>query len=719
GQEDVVVGTPTAGRTRREVEGLIGFFVNMLPLRVELSGEPSWRELLGRVREAALGAYAHQDLPFERLVEELASERSLIHTPFFQVTFALDRSTDPEALALGDLLVEPLGSGAGVSKFDLDLSFVDEAAALRGVLTCRAALFEPETIARMGTHLGRVLEALAAAPQARVSEVPLLSAAERAQLLGEGSAPPEPIPQGCVHELFAAQAARTPHAVALVHSGGTWSYTELDARADRLARALRREGVGPEQVVGIFLEHSLELVAALLGTLRAGGCCLLLDPEHPAARNAALLEDAGVQVVVAPGHLRERLPRAHTALRVLDPAQEGEGSGGGEEVPLPSWSVPESAAYVIYTSGSTGTPKGVRVSHAAAAAHLVAIGGTYGLSAGERVLAFAAQTFDPFLEQTLAPLLVGASVALRDPGVWTPAEFAERVGTLRITVADVPPAYLAQLVREGTVASELKRQLRLMIVGGEALPSVLVRAWEEVEGGPVRLLNAYGPTEAVVTATVQEIGAGRSTRWGASVPIGRAVSGRATYVLDPAGEPVPVGVPGELYVGGRVLAREYVGRAQQTSESFVPDPFSGEAGARLYRTGDRVRWLTDGTLEYLGRMDAQVKVRGVRIEPGEVEAALQVHRAVREAVAVVREDARGEKRLVAYVVPEAGTEVTRAELRAHLRERVPEHMVPSAFVLLERLPLNANGKVDRRALPVPERAVEEAYVGPRTEAEAI
>ncbi|HEX2092034.1 MAG TPA: amino acid adenylation domain-containing protein, partial [Longimicrobiaceae bacterium] len=715
GQDDVVVGTPIAGRTRPETEGLIGFFVNMLAMRTELAGDPTWAELLGRVRGAALEAYTHQELPFERLVEELGVERSLTHSPLFQATFDLDRSRSHEALGLGDLTAEPVGGGGAVSQFDLDLTLRDDGNALAGTLTYRAALFEAQTIARLAGHLEALLETMVADPGRRLSEVSLLRGAERARVLEASHAPPVEAPGRCVHELFQEQVRRTPEAVAVVCADGVLTYAGLEDRAERLARVLRREGVGPERVVGIFTENSVDTLTALLGTLKAGGCCLLLDPDHPAARNTSLLEDAGVGVVVAQPHVRGRLPQVCTVLRVVEPVQ---GSiDCRDDLPPPVRVAPENAAYIVYTSGSTGRPKGVLVSHGAAAIHFREIARAYPYLPADRVLVFAAQTFDPFLEQALAPLLVGASIVLRDPMVWPPSEFASRIGQLGVTVADVTPAYWTQLVCDRTVVAELKRSLRLMIVGGEALSPVGVRAWERGGEGQARLLNAYGPTETVVTATLYEASEGGGPEWGTSVPIGRPVSGRAAYVLDGRGEPVPVGVPGELYVGGAALARGYVGLAAQTAEKFLPDALGKEPGARLYRTGDRVRWRVDGELEFLGRIDAQVKVRGVRIEPGEIEAGLLGHAQVREAVVVVREDLAGDPRLVAYVVPAEGVEVSPSRLREHLRERLPEHMVPGAFVPLERLPLSASGKVDRRALPAPERTAASAYVAPRTATE--
>ncbi|MEW5928296.1 MAG: amino acid adenylation domain-containing protein, partial [Gemmatimonadota bacterium] len=712
----VVVGTPIAGRNRRETEGLIGFFVNTLALRARLAADPTWSGLLGQVREETLGAYDHQELPFERLVEELGVERSLAHTPVFQAMFTLNLfgGKRGEELELGELGLEPFGAGGSVAKFDLDLVFSDGGEALGGGLLYRRALFEAATVARMAGHLEALLQSMADDPDRRLAEVSLLSADERAQVLEAWNPAAVEVPQGSVYELFVEQAARTPDAVAIVSHGEALTYAGLERRAERLARLLRREGAGPERVVGIFVEHSADAVVALLATLRAGGCCLLLDPEHPRARVASLLEDAGVGLVVAQPHLRGRLPAGSAELRVVEP--DGEGAAGEEEPrPLPRVA-PESAAYLVYTSGSTGRPKGVLVPHTAAATHLREIGRAYGLTPADRVLVFAAQSFDPFLEQSLAPLLAGASVSLRDPVVWTPAEFAEQVGSRGVTVANVAPAYWAQLVRERPAVGALKQALRLMVVGGEALAPAAVRAWEEGGEGGARLLNAYGPTEAVVTATVYEATAGGGGSWGGSVPIGRAVGGHVAYVLDARGEPVPVGAPGELHLGGPALARGYLGRPDLTAERFVPHPFSGEEGARLYRTGDRARWLATGELEYLGRMDVQVKVRGIRIEPGEIEAVLLEHPGVGEAVVAVREDVPGDRRLAAYVVPREGAELSAAELRASLGERLPEYLVPSAFVVLEQLPLTPGGKVDRRALPRPQSTALEraqAYEAPR------
>ena len=718
GQEDVVVGTPIAGRTRRETEGLIGFFVNMLALRVDLSGDSTWTELLGRVREATLGAYDHQDLPFERLVDELSVERSLTHNPLFQTIFALDQAVGgDQRLHLGDLVLEPFGGGARFAKFELELTFAGAGEAVDGVILYRTALFEAETVARLAGHLEAVLEAMAAEPGRRLSQVSLLRGAERAQVLESWNATAADFPHACLHDLVSAQASRTPGAVAVVFEGQSLTYSELESRANRLAHHLRHLGIGPESRVGVCAERSPELVVALLGIFKAGGAYVPLDPAYPAERLAYMLEDSGVSVLLTQERLLERLP-AHSA-RVLRLDRDAALWEGLASEPPAVRVEPESLAYVIYTSGSTGRPKGVAVEHRAVAAHLTGFARDLEITPADRVLHFASFGFDVSIEQLFLPLLNGGALVLRGPDSWAPEEWAPRLREARVTVANLPPVYWQEVIA-ATSGTSLP-ELRLLLVGAEAMPSTAVRRWREAVESPARLLNAYGPTEAVITATtfaLPEVYANGHV--GAIVPIGAPLAGRAAYVLDRRGEPAPVGLPGELYLGGAQLARGYLGRAELTAERFVPDAFSAEAGARLYRTGDRVKWREDGKLEYLGRIDQQVKVRGFRIEPGEVEAALLGHRGVRETVVTAREDGPGGRRLVAYVVPPAGVEVAAAELREYLRERLPEHMVPGAIVTLERLPLNGNGKVDRRALPAPERAVEgEDYVAPRTGMEEV
>ncbi len=720
GQDDVLVGTPVAGRTRTELEGLIGFFANTLVLRADLSGGPSFRALLGRVREAALGAYAHQEVPFDRLVEALAPERSLLHTPLFQVMFALEEA-DGDGVRLGGVRAGPLAAAAAVARFDLELEMREEGGALAATLAFRAELFDAATAGRMLAHLGRLLEAVAADPERRPGEVELLDPAEREQLLAAGRSAAAPGADLCLHELFLRQAAATPDAPAVLHGAGTLTYAGLERRSAALAATLRGLGVGPEAPVGVCLGWSPELVAAALGVMRAGGVYLPLDPAYPAERLAHVLEDSGARVLLTREGLLERFGSFGGRVVALDapPPEHGDAVGAGalSRSPASALSHPSSLAYVVYTSGSTGRPKGVAVEHRAAVAHFLAFRDLAGLESSDRVVAFASPGFDVALDEIFPTLFAGAALVVAGAEPPSPAEFLPRLAELGVTVANLPPAYWRAASEEAAGRGGAPAGLRMVMVGGEAVPVEGVLRWREGAGSHVRLMNGYGPTETVVTATQWEIPAGFPDGFsGAVVPIGAPVGGRTAYVLDAAGGLAPAGVPGELHLGGPVLARGYLGRPEPTAERFVPDPFAAEPGARAYRTGDRARWLPGGTLEFLGRLDQQVKIRGFRIEPGEVEAALRRHPGVGDCAVAARDDAPGGRRLVAYVVGDAEADA----LRSHLRRSLPEYMVPGAFVALERLPLTPSGKLDRGALPAPEYGPGEAgYVAPRTPTEEV
>ncbi|HEX7239064.1 MAG TPA: amino acid adenylation domain-containing protein, partial [Longimicrobiaceae bacterium] len=714
GEEDVVFGATVSGREAgpRGMDAMVGLFINTLPVRLELRGEARVGQSLERLQAQQVEARRYDFSPFAQVQKwsEIPAGTPLLESVVvfenhpvwnevgggengFRVEGWEHRSQGHYALTLTVLPGERT-----VLRLEYDRQRIEAAAA-----------------ERMAGHLETVLEGLAADPARRLSEVPLLRNEERARVLESGRAPAAALPGACIPELFTEQAARTPDAPAVVSAEGMLSFAGLERASGRIARRLRARGVGPETVVAVLMEHSPEVVAVLLGVLRAGGVYLPLDPGAPAGRLGHMLRDARAALVLAQPGLEARLPSGAAAVLPLEPSWTN--PGGEDAAPLPSLS-PDNAAYLIYTSGSTGTPKGVVVPHGAAASHLRHVARAYGHTPADRVLAFAALTFDQSIEDILAPLVVGASVAVREPAVWTPAELAERVHALGITQMNLSTAYWSQLAGDRPAASALKEHVQVIVAGGEALTAAAVRAWDAVPGGPVRLLNGYGPTETVVTATVFDVPPGHSAGWHAGVPIGRPVGGRAAYVLDAAGEPAPTGVPGELCIGGVEVARGYLGRPELTAAKFVPDAFGEEPGGRLYRTGDRVRWLESGDLEFLGRTDQQVKVRGFRIEPGEVEAALLADARVREAAVVVREDAPGERRLVAYVAAAGAGELPVPELRAALRGRLPEYMVPSAFVVLDWLPLNAHGKVDRRALPAPEAGSSGGeHVAPRTAAE--
>jgi amino acid adenylation domain-containing protein len=700
GVDDVSVGSPIAGRTRLETEGLIGFFVNTLVLRTDLSGDPSFRGLLARVRETMLGAYQHQDLPFEKLVEELRPERSLGHTPLFQVLFTLQNNPQ-EALRLGPLAAEGASGGGVAAQFDLSLTVADDGEALAGALAYRAELFEGATIERMLERFRALLDAVAADPGRRLSEIGLLDEAGRARLAAwNDTARPLP-PERRIHRLFEAQAARTPAAAALVFGGETVSYAALERRSNRLAHALRRRGVGPEVRVGVCLERTPELLVAILATLKAGGAYVPLDPAHPAERLRWMLDDAGVRVLVTAGE-RGSVPGFAGARLRLD-ADAADIAREPSDAPE-SGAVPGNLAYVIYTSGSTGRPKGVQVEHRTATALLHWLGEH--VRPGERasVLASTSASFDVSVAELFDTLCRGGKLVLVENAL----ELARVARGEGVRSAYMVPSAAAELLRAGAIPPGITLNL-----AGEALPAALAQGLYAAGAG--RVANIYGPTEATVYAScvVVEPGAERVT-------IGRPIANARTYVLDAAFRPVPPGVAGELFLAGSGVARGYLGRPALTAARFAPDPFAPEPGARMYRTGDRARWTEEGEVEYLGRIDQQVKVRGFRIEPGEVEAVLEEHPAVAEALVMVREDRPGDRRLVAYVVAAAGAAddggAAAAGVQRLLRERLPAYMVPSAVVTLGAFPRTGSGKVDRGALPAPAAPRPDAarHVAPET-----
>jgi amino acid adenylation domain-containing protein len=680
--DDIPIGTALAGRTDDALDDLIGFFVNMLVLRTDVSGDPSFAELLRRVRDTDLAAFAHQDLPFDHVVEELVPERSLSRQPLFQV--ALDVQNVPVGgLRLPGLDVsgEPLAHG--VARYDLSLSLSerrDEKGApdgMYGTLTTSADLFDRTTAERIAGYLVRVLTVVAADADVPLSAVELLAPDEYTRIVTDWNDTAGPVARTLVPELFAAQAARTPEAVALVGADAELSYGELEERANRLARKLIAHGIGPESVVALVLERSPELVVAVLAVLKAGGAYLPIDPGQPVDRIRFLIENAGPLLVVD-------TPEFLTETDAYDPAPV---SDADRISPL----LPSHPAYVIYTSGSTGRPKGVVVTHEACA-DLSASHDWYGVHAGSRVAQFASVGFDMFCEEWLLALMRGAALVTVPEDRRLGAELARFLADRNVTHAALPPAVVA------TIPDGVLDPSFVLDVGGEACPPELVERWT-ADGRT--MFNAYGPTETTVDATVWRCRPGPEA--GAAVPIGRPVLNTRVYVLDAALRPVPMGVVGELYIAGTGLARGYLGMPGLTAERFPACPF-GPAGQRMYRTGDRAKWNADGQLVFAGRADDQVKIRGFRIEPGEVEAVLAAHHDVARTAVVVREDSPGERRLVGYVVP--GPDLDAEELpravRGFVAERLPSYMVPAAVVVLDALPLTVNGKLDRRALPAPD-----------------
>ncbi len=710
GQEDLVVGTPTANRGRAEIEGLIGFFVNTLALRLDLSGAPRAGELMERVRERALEAQHHQDIPFEQVVELAQPMRSLSHSPLFQVMFAWQNAPGGE-LVLPGVEVAAMGEGAeqASTQFDLSLSLGESGGRIVGGVQYATSLYERGTVDRYLGYLRRVLEAMAAGPQRRITEIEMLTEAERRLVVVEWNATEAAYPRDvCVHELFEREVERSPDAVAVVYESEVLSYAELNRRANRLAHHLRDLGVGPDTRVAICAEPSLEMMVGVLGVLKAGGAYVPLDPSYPEERLGYMLRDSAPAVLLRQPSLASRfvemdLPALDLCGQEPAWASAPETNPARERVGL----TPEHLAYVIYTSGSTGRPKGVMVEHRGVCNLALAQIHCFAVEPGSRVLQFGSFSFDACVSEVAMALCRGASLHLTPRGV-TPAGEAlvEIVAAHGITHLTLPPAVLATLPGD----SEL-RPVRTMVVAGDVMPETAARRWAKGR----RLVNAYGPTEATVCASVHVCGADEAGK----PSIGRPLSNAQIYILDGAGEPVPVNVAGELYIGGAGVARGYLGRAELTAERFVPDPFGKEDGGRLYRTGDLGLWSPGGTIAFLGRNDHQVKLRGYRIELGEIEALLVQHPGVREAALAAREDTPGNRRVVAYWV--GSDEVGVERLRAHLLERLPEYMVPAAYVRLERLPLNPNGKLDRRALPAPEgdAYARRGYEAPVGEIEAV
>ncbi len=689
GQSDLIIASIVPGRDMVGTEGMIGLFAHTLVIRTDLSDDPSFRDLLQRVSEAARADNEHQNVPFERLVNELQPERDPSRNPLFQVLFSL-----APALAL----VEPgwqvanLEVDTGAAKVDLQLQLYDGLEGIAGRFTFNTDLFEAATIARMAGHFEVLLQGVLANPNECLSRLPLLTDAERHRLLVEWNNTQTDYPRDrCVHQLFEASADRNPEATAVVWEKQCLTYGELNRRSNQLARHLVKLGVGPEVLVGICVERSLEMVVGLLGILKAGGAYVPLDAAYPHERLSFMLEDAEVPILLTQRRLLEKLPQSGARMVFLDTDWHEIAKEGGEN---PACAVkPDNLAYVIYTSGSTGKPKGVQIQHRALVNFLSSMTRSPGMTSDDRLLAITTLSFDIAGLEFYLPLSVGASLELVSREVASDgSRLLSKLASSGTTVLQATPATWRMLMEAGWEGSDRLKAL----CGGEAVSRKLA---DQLLPNTGSLWNMYGPTETTIWSTISKVEPGKGVP-----PIGRPIANTQIFILDKVLQPVPVGVPGELHIGGESLARGYLKRPELTAEKFISDPFSQHPQARLYKTGDLARYLPTGDIEFLGRIDHQVKIRGFRIELGEIETALRQHHAVNDTAVVARADATGEQCLVAYFVPIREPVATAGELRSFLKGKLPDYMVPSAFVALKAMPLTPNGKINRRALPAPEQA---------------
>jgi amino acid adenylation domain-containing protein len=717
GQDDIVVASPVANRNRVELEGVIGLFVNTLALRVDLGEDPSFVGLLQRVRETALAAFSNQDLPFERLVQELNPVRDRRHAPVAQVLFVVQNDTGRPA-ALEGLQLERVPAERGTAKFDLALFAAETADGLRISIEYCSDLFDTATIARMLEHYRVLLESIASDPSRPIGELELLAPDERTLILDTWNATDADFPaERCIHELVAEQARRTPDDPAVSLGPQTLSYAELDARADRLAHHLRSLGVGPDAVVAISVDRSIEMAVAVLGVLKAGGAYAPIDPSYPPDRVAFMLSDAATSVLLTKQTLVSRLPSHDGHTICLDSDWETI-AAGGDRGPIATGVAAENLAYVIYTSGSTGQPKGVAMGHRALVNLLAWQRGSASQPAAARTLQFASLSFDVAFQEIFSTWCTGGELVLTDDDTRRNAHaLVELLADAEIERLFLPFVALQGMCEAAEHMGVELPALRDVITAGEQLKiTVPVRRFFTRHAG-CRLFNHYGPTESHVVTSF-ELPAARAS-WPELPPIGRPIANARIYLLDRHRRPAPIGVAADLYIGGVSLARGYLNRAELTEERFVPDPFSRHTGARLYRTGDRARYLPDGQIEFLGRADDQVKVRGFRVELGEIEAGLTAHPDVVQAVAALREDEPGDVRLVGYVVTRSGNRADQLDLLDHTRRLLPEHMIPQHFVSLETVPLTPSGKVDRKSLPAPDGRSRSSggYTAPDTDLE--
>ncbi len=706
GQDDISVGTPIANRKNLETEKLIGFFVNTLVMRTDLSDDPSFLDLLHRVRETALEAYAHQDIPFETIVEAVQPERDMSHSPLFQVMFVLQEARKSD-IELSDVMITPLETDSGNAKFDLTLEVLEGVEQMELAFEYNTDLFDESTIDRMSGHFLNLLETILLDPEQPVSSLHIMGDGDKYQMLTEWNETTAEFPDNaCVHEVFQKLAEEKPDAVATIFENASQTYGELNEKANQLARYLQKRGVQKESFVGICMERSLEMVIGIMAALKAGGAFVPLDPAYPAERLAFMMADSNLSVLLTQEKINEFLPEHDAETVCLDNEQDTIFQGNAEN--LNNNIVPENLAYMIYTSGSTGKPKGTMLQHRGLCNLAMAQHQAFDVTFGSRILQFSSLSFDASVWETVMALLNGSTLCLtRRENLASGQTLWQVLKDNQISTVTLPPSVAA------IIPEEPLPDLNVIITAGEKCTAELVSKWNE---NGRKFFNAYGPTETTVCASMLHV----TEQYRQGPPIGRPINNFNLYILDKKNNPVPIGVAGELHIGGVGLARGYYNRPDLTAEKFIADPFSRTPGSRLYKSGDLARFLPDGNIEFLGRIDHQVKVRGFRIELGEIEAVLAEHADITDVIVIVREDVSGDKRLVAYLVTEAEKEMTAGDLRNYLRERLPDYMLPSAFMILEEFPLTPNGKVDRKALPAPDQSRPELgseYVEPRNDDE--
>jgi amino acid adenylation domain-containing protein len=686
GQEDLIVGTPVAGRTRMEVEGLTGFFVNTLVLRTDMGGNPTFRELLKRAREVCLGALEHQEVPFEKIVEELQPERSLTHSPLFQVMFVL-QSAPEGRITLGRNPANKLDVSTDTAKFDVTLSMMERSGELVGWLQCNADLFERGTITRMAGHFVALLQGIVADPGRCLWQIPIMTEAERREVTTGWNSTHSDYPSGMtISSLFEDQVRSSPDAVALEDDLHQVTYRDLNSRANRLARFLRARGVGPESCVGVALDRSVDLIVGLLAILKAGGTYVPLEISYPIDRISYILDDARVGLILAYRSHGDELPPRSAEVIFLDAQSEDIGRESDEDLPVTG--SPDALAYVMYTSGSTGVPKGVCVPHRGVV-RLVRSNDYAALNSGEVFLLFASISFDASTFEIWGSLLNGARLVIFPPGLPSLDGLGRLIRDTGVTTLWLTASLFRHMV-DGPL--DLLGGVRQLLTGGEVLPVPQVRKFLETYPR-CRLINGYGPTENTTFTCCYTVAG--ETGITTSVPIGRPIRNTRVYILDRFMQPVPVGIPGELFIAGDGLARGYLNSPDLTAEKFVAGPAGSVSPERLYRSGDLARYRPDGNIEFIGRVDNQVKIRGFRVELEEIEAVLARHPGVREAVVTVAEFAPGDKRLVAHCVVDVRSAGSAGAMRDSLKSKLPEYMIPSAFVFLDSLPRNSSGKVDR------------------------